>query len=94
MSDRATRGKRRADPPRKRRRRDRQPRPEGRRADRPENHEGLTPEILQRLRELETEPVPEPVRTGPGVRELLAGIDADLRADQIYQQALYRLAYG
>jgi hypothetical protein len=46
------------------------------------------------MRELETRPVARPVRTGPGVRELLAGIDADLRADQAYQQALSRLAYG
>lgn len=94
MSDRATRGKRRAEPQPKRRRRGREARPAGRRADRPENHEGITPEFLQQMRELETRPVARPVRTGPGVRELLAGIDADLRADQAYQQALSRLAYG
>jgi hypothetical protein len=94
MSDRATRGKRRAEPSRKKLRRGREPRPAGRRADRPEDHEGITPEFLEQLRELEAEPEPAPVRTGPGVRELLAGIDADLRADQVYQQALYRLAYG
>lgn len=94
MSDRATPGKRRAEPQPKRRRRGREARPAGRRADRPENHEGITPEFLQQMRELETRPVARPVRTGPGVRELLAGIDADLRADQAYQQALSRLAYG
>lgn len=94
MSDRATGGKRRAEPARKRRRRGRDPKPVGRRADRPQNHEGITPEFLQQMRELETEPRPAPVRTGPGVREILAGIDADLRADEVYQQALSRLAYG
>ena len=94
MSDQASGGKRRAEPPRKRRRRRREPTPAGRRVDRPENHEGITPEFLQQLRELEDEPVAVPVRTGPGIRELLAGIDADLRADQVYQQALSRLAYG
>lgn len=94
MSDRATRGKRRADPPRKRRRRAREPRPAGRRVDRPEEHEGITPEFIQQLRELEAEPEAAPVRTGPGIRELLAGIDADLRADRVYQQALYRLSNG
>ncbi len=93
MFDRATGGKRRAKPPPKRRR-GREPRPAGRRADRPENHEGITPEFLRQMRELETEPVAAPVRTGPGVRALLDGIDADLRADQVYQQALSRLAYG
>lgn len=94
MSDRATRGKRRAEPSTKRRRRGREPRPEGRRVDRPEEHEGITPEFLQQMREPEPEPVAPPVRTGPGIRELLAGIDADLRADPVYQQALSRLAYG
>ena len=103
MSDRGTRGKRRAEPLSKRRRRERDPKPVGRRADRPENHEGITPEFLQQLREPETEPTGSrwepslraaPVRTGPGIRELLAGIDADLRDDQVYQQALSRLAYG
>ena len=94
MSDRATRGKRRAEPSAKRRRRGREPRPEGRRVDRPEEHEGITPEFLQQMREPEPEPVARPVRTGPGIRELLAGIDADLRADPVYQQALSRLAYG
>lgn len=94
MSDRAARGKRRAEPPPKRRRRKREGKPAGRRADRPENHEGITPEFLQQMRELENEPVAAPVRTGPGVRALLDGIDADLRADQVYQQALSRLAYG
>jgi hypothetical protein len=102
MSDRAAAGKRRAEPPRKRRRRGRDPKPGGRRADRPENHEGITPEFLQQMRELEAEPPSwsdagiraAPVRTGPGPREILAGIDADLRGDQAYQQALSRLAYG
>jgi hypothetical protein len=94
MSDRAH-GKRRAEPRRKQRRRDREPpRTGGKRADRPENHEGITPEFLQQLRALETEPTVAPARRGPGVRELLAGIDADLRADPVYQQALYRLAQG
>jgi hypothetical protein len=94
MSDRATHGKRRAEPPPKRRRRRREKPPAGKRADRPENHEGITPEFLQQMRALETAPTPAAPRTGPGIRELLAGIDADLRADQIYQQALSRLAYG
>lgn len=94
MSDRATRGKRRADPPRRRRRREREPSPPGRRVDRPENHEGITPEFLEQMRELETAPETTPVRTGPGVREVLTGIDADLRADRVHQQALSRLAYG
>jgi hypothetical protein len=95
MSDRAIRGKRRAEPNPKRRRRRREPKPKGRRADRPENHEGITPEFVQRLHELETEPIaPPPPRTGPEIRELLAGINADLRADQVYQHALSRLAYG
>jgi hypothetical protein len=66
----------------------------GKRAARPENPEGITPEFLSQLREVEREPVTLPVRTGPGVREVLAGIDADLRADHVYQHALSRLAYG
>ena len=104
MSDRASRGKRRAEPTTKRRRRDRDARPAGKRADRPENHEGMTPEFLQQLREPETEDMTSdwsepslrtaPVSAGPGIRELLAGIDADLRSDQVYQDALSRLAYG
>ncbi len=95
MSDRATRGKRRAEPARKKRRRSQEPSSAGRRADRPENHEGITPEFLRQMRALEAEPVaPPPARTGPGVREVLAGIDADLRADYTYQQAVSRLAYG
>jgi hypothetical protein len=94
MFDRATGGKRRAEPLPKRRRRGREPRPAGRRVDRPEDHEGITPEFLEQMRELETEPLAAPVRTGPGIRELLDGIDADLRADQVYQQAISRLAYG
>lgn len=94
MSDRA-RGKRRAEPARKRRRRSREPSPAGRRADRPEEHEGITPEFLRQMRALEDEPIPTPpVRTGPGIREVLSGIDADLRADHVYQQALSKLAYG
>ena len=94
MSDRATRGKRRAEPTSKRRRRRPDHVHEGKRADRPENHEGITPEFLRQMRELEDEPKTVPVRTGPGVREILAGIDADLRADPVYQEALSRLAYG
>lgn len=95
MSDRATRGKRRAEPARKKRRRSRESIPTGRRADRPEDHEGITPDFLQRMRELENEPVRQPsARTGPEAREVLAGIDADLRADAVYQRALSRLAYG
>ena len=95
MSDRAIRGKRRAEPRAKGRRRRREPPQAGRRADRPENDEGITPEFLHRMHELEAEPMaPPPRRTGPGVRELLAGINADLRADQTYQHALSRLAYG
>ena len=93
MSDRTTRGKRRAEPQPKRRRRE-EPRPAGRRADRPENHEGITPEFLQQMHELESEPTAPAVRTGPGIRRLLAGVDADLRDDQVYQRALSRLAYG
>jgi len=95
MSDRAIRGKRRAEPIPKRRRSRREPAPTGRRADRPENHEGITPEFMQQMHELESEPVAPPrPRTGPGIRELLAGINADLRTDQAYQHALSRLAYG
>ncbi len=94
MSNRATHGKRRADPPRKRRRRRREKPPAGKRADRPENHEGITPEFLQQMRALETAPPPAPPRNGPGIRQLLAGIDADLRADRLYQQALSQLAHG
>jgi hypothetical protein len=109
ISDKATRGKRRADPPAKKTRFKRTPVPEqrerpGRRADRPENHEGITPEFLQQMRELESEQATDPTWTTgltlpgstsrPGVREILAGIDADLRADTAYQQALSLLAYG
>lgn len=94
MSERATHGKRRAEPSSKRRRRRRDEAPAGKRADRPENHEGITPEFLRQMRELEDEPKTVPVRTGPGIRELLASIDADLRADPVYQEALSRLAYG
>jgi hypothetical protein len=48
------------------------------------------------MRELEREPqqTVRYRRTGPEIRELLAGIDADLRADEVYQRALSRLAYG
>lgn len=95
MSDRAIRGKRRAEPIPKRRRGRREPAPTGRRADRPENHEGITPEFVHQMHELETEqPAPPRPRTAPGIRELLAGINADLRTDQAYQHALSRLAYG
>ncbi|HSE10647.1 MAG TPA: hypothetical protein VLB29_18430 [Nocardioidaceae bacterium] len=94
MSDRATRGKRRADPSSKRRRRRQDHGPVGKRADRPENHEGITPEFLRQMREVDVEPKAVPPRTGPGIRELLAGIDADLRNDPVYQEALSRLAHG
>ena len=94
MSDHAVyRGKRRAEPKRRGRRREDRP-PAGRRADRPEEHEGITPEFLKQMREPDVEPREVRPRTGPGVRELLAGIDADLRADPVYQGALSRLAYG
>ena len=88
-------GKRRAEPSKRRPRR-RDATPGGRRAYRPEDNEGITAEFLEQLREEDTEPVapPPPVRNGPGAREVLAGIDADLRADQEYMQALSRLAYG
>jgi hypothetical protein len=93
MSDHAVyRGKRRAEP--KRRGRRREERPAGRRADRPEEHEGITPEFLEQMREPDIEQRAVRPRTGPGVRELLAGIDADLRADVAYQHALSRLAHG
>jgi hypothetical protein len=92
MSKRATHGKRRAEPPRKRRRREKPP--GGKRADRPESHEGITPEFLEQMRALETAPPSAAPRTGPDIRELLASIDADLRADRRYQQALARLAHG
>ena len=97
MSPQPARGKRRAEPTKRRRR---QPNPKGgKRADRPKEHEGLTPEFLQQLREvaIEAEGEAPPVRIapgGPGVRAVLAGIDGELRADQEYLQALGRLAYG
>ena len=94
MSGQPVPGKRRAERPRRRRRREEREPTRGKRAYRPEDHEGITPEFLQRLREAETKPVTLPVRAGPGPREVLAGIDADLRADQAYLQALGRLAYG
>jgi len=97
LSRQPARGKRRAEPSKRRRRRQ-EPKPAGgKRADRPENHEGITPEFLEQLREVETELEAPPVRVhggGLGVREVLAGIDGDLRADQEYLQALGRLAYG
>ena len=99
MSRQPTRGKRRADPSKKRRRRQ-EPKPAGgKRADRPKNHEGITPEFLEQLREVDTETEWTAPRVrlglgGPGVREVLAGIDGELRADQEYLQALGRLAYG
>jgi hypothetical protein len=56
------------------------------------------------MRDLESEQELDPTWTtglslpattsGPGVREILAGIDADLRADTVYQRALSSLAYG
>jgi len=91
------RGKRRAEPSRKRRRPGGSKPKGGKRADRPQNHEGITPEFLERLREVEVEAEAPPVRVVPrgvGAREVLAGIDGDLRADQAYQRAISRLAYG
>lgn len=99
MSRQPTRGKRRAESSKKRRRRQ-EPKPSGgKRADRPKNHEGITPEFLEQLREVDTETEWETPRRrlglgGPGVREVLAGIDGELRDDQEYLQALGRLAYG
>jgi hypothetical protein len=102
MSRPPARGKRRAEPPKKRRR-PKEPKPKGgKRADRPGDHEGLTPEFLQQLRELELDDAEAEVEAprvqifpgGVGVREVLAGIDGELRADQEYLQALGRLAYG
>lgn len=92
MSRQPARGKRRAEPSKRRPRRE--AKPGGRRAARPENTEGITPEFLEQLREVEAEPATRPMPTGPGAREVLAGITADLRADQAYMQALSRLAYG
>jgi hypothetical protein len=94
MSRQPVPGKRRAERPRRRRRSEERRPTRGKRALRPEDHEGITPEFLQQLREVEARPVALPVRTGPGPREVLAGIDAELRADQVYLQALGRLAYG
>jgi hypothetical protein len=95
MSRQPTGGKRRAESSSWRRRRRREAKPAGRRADRPENNEGITPEFLNRLREVEAEATAPPVPpSGPGGRKVLAGIAADLRADQEYLQALSRLAYG
>lgn len=98
-------GKRRADPSTRRRRRG-EPKPTGgKRAYRPENDEGLTPEFLEQLRREEAaDSLWEPAATrhtqvptgpsGPGGRAVLAGIDAELRADRQYQEALGRLAHG
>ena len=91
------RGKRRAEPARKRRRSGGSKPKGGKRADRPQNHEGITPEFLERLREVEVEVEAQPERIVPGgvgAREVLAGIDGELRADPTYQHALSRLAYG
>lgn len=108
ISDKATRGKRRAETPAKKSRFKRsvpeqRERP-GRRADRPEQHEGITSEFLQQMRDIESEQANDPTWTTgltlpasssrPAVREILAGIDADLRADTVYQRALSSLAYG
>lgn len=101
MSRQPARGKRRAEPSKKRRRGQEAKSKGGKRADRPREHEGLTPEFLQQLRELDTdtdtgqdEPAVRIGMDGLGVREVLAGIDGDLRGDQEYLQALGRLAYG
>jgi hypothetical protein len=105
MSRQPVPGKRRADPATRRRRRG-EPKPTGgKRAYRPENDEGLTPEFLEQLRREEAaDSLWEPAVTGsgqiprgsrgPGGRAVLAGIDADLRADRLYQEALARLAHG
>lgn len=104
-------GKRRAEPPTKARRRAAaKPAPKqagGRRADRPEERDGLTVEFIQQMRREELEEremtttstwaaplYTPPARRGVSVREVLSGIDADLRDDPTYQQALSRLAYG
>lgn len=101
-------GKRRADPSKRRRRRGELKPTGGKRAYRPENDEGLTPEFLEELRQVEAAEWAPPLpvtgtgtgarpgtRTGgPGGRAVLAGIDADLRADRDYQAALARLAHG
>ena len=112
MSRQPVPGKRRADPSTRRRRRG-EPKPTGggKRAYRPENDEGLTPEFLEQLRREEAaDSLWEPAVTGtgqftgtgqlprgprgPGGRVVLAGIDAELRADRLYQEALARLAHG
>jgi hypothetical protein len=106
MSRQPVPGKRRADPSTRRRRRG-EPKPTGggKRAYRPENDEGLTPEFLEQLRREEAaDSLWEPAATGtgqfagtargPGGRAVLAGIDAELRADRLYQEALARLAHG
>jgi hypothetical protein len=98
-------GKRRADPSTRRRRRGESKPTGGKRAYRPENDEGLTPEFLDQLRQEEAaDSLWQPAVTaagqgpsgprGPGGRAVLAGIDADLRADRLYQEALARLAHG
>jgi hypothetical protein len=105
MSRQPVPGKRRADPSTRRRRRG-EPKPTGgKRAYRPKNDEGLTPEFLEQLRRedaadslwqpavTETGQIPRG-RRGPGGRAVLAGIDAELRADPRYQEALARLAHG
>jgi hypothetical protein len=105
MSRQPVPGKRRADPSTRRRRRG-EPKPTGgKRAYRPENDEGLTPEFLEQLRREEAaDSLWEPAVTstgqlprgprGPGGRAVLAGIDAELRSDRLYQEALARLAHG
>ena len=105
MSRQPVPGKRRADPSTRRRRKG-EPKPTGgKRAYRPENDEGLTPEFLEQLRREEAaDSLWEPAVTGtgqipsggggPGGRAVLAAIDAELRADRRYQEALARLAHG
>lgn len=106
MSRQPVPGKRRADPSTRRRRRG-EPKPTGggKRAYRPENDEGLTPEFLEQLRREEAaDSIWQPAVTGagqrpwgpsgPGGRAVLAGIDAELRGDRLYQEALARLAHG
>ena len=103
MSDKAsTRGKRRAEPPARRSlfRRSGTTRSDrgGRRADRYEEPEGLTPELLRQMREPDpataatpSRPTVPAPRSGPGIREVLAGIESDLGADATYQRAVDNL---
>jgi len=105
ISDKATGGKRRAETPKRRRRSESSPPPKaGRRADRPDNHTGLTPEFLQQMRDIDIDDTWAPQtqasvgrRVAPQVQEarakgLFASIDADLSQDTVYQHALWVLS--